>query len=375
LTVSQFGIQLWTEVAQAIFHSLLLFRIDTPAARPLFCIQPIDINPDDSLPKRSSRHIARIIIGIAGVSSLSLVVPPLLHGFAASEGVYPYLIATPIPPGDTAQTIPLLGSTYGGAPTPATYADGFLFSEADRSFAKTATISGEISVYVVREGDTLSQIAQMFDVSQNTILWANDIPRANLIKPGMVLNILPISGVRHTVKKGDTLASIAKNYKGDVDEILAYNQIDDGLTVGSVVVIPNGIVPETVVAKKSTSGVTSGGVVSAGLIHPLPNGRKTQGVHGYNGVDIAAPVGTTVRAAAAGKVIISASSGYNGGYGQYVVIKHANGSQTLYAHLSQNNVRVGASVSQGQSVGLVGNTGRSTGPHLHFEVRGAKNPF
>ena len=229
----------------------------------------------------------------------------------------------------------------------------------------------------MHEGDTLSQIAQMFDVSQNTILWANDIPRANLIKPGMVLNILPISGVRHTVKKGDTIASIVKKYKGDADEIIAYNQIEKELTVGSVIVVPNGIVPEVAVAKSNKGGVSgvTGGGASSGLIHPLPNGRKTQGIHGYNGIDIAAPVGTQVRVAAAGTVIISASSGYNGGYGQYVVVKHANGTQTLYAHLSSNTVRVGDTVSQGQKVGGVGNTGRSTGPHLHFEVRGGKNPF
>ena len=315
----------------------------------------------------------RIAIGTLGISSLSFVVPPLMSSLAASESDSPYVIVQPIQD-TTAQNIPLLGTTTATPLAVPGGADGFLFAENDRSFEKSGTVSGEISVYVVHEGDTLSQIAQMFDVSQNTILWANDIARANLIKPGMVLNILPISGVSHTVKKGDTIASLVKKYKGDADEIVAYNQLEGDLKVGSVVVIPNGIVAEVAVAK-STSGVTSGGSSSAGLIHPLPNGRKTQGIHGYNGIDIGAPLGTTVRAAAAGTVIISASSGYNGGYGQYVVVKHANGTQTLYAHLSSNAVRVGDKVSQGQKLGGVGNTGRSTGPHLHFEVRGAKNPF
>ena len=92
-------------------------------------------------------------------------------------------------------------------------------------------------------------------------------------------------------------------------------------------------------------------------------------------MDLAASIGTTIRAAAAGEVIVSKSTGWNGGYGQYIVIKHSNGSQTLYAHLSANSVGVGDSVAAGEVIGAMGNSGKSTGPHLHFEVRGAKNPF
>jgi murein DD-endopeptidase MepM/ murein hydrolase activator NlpD len=103
--------------------------------------------------------------------------------------------------------------------------------------------------------------------------------------------------------------------------------------------------------------------------------RKSQGIHGYNGVDLAAPTGTQVLAAASGQVLISRFGGWNGGYGNYIVIKHSNGTQTLYAHNSANYVSVGQWVSQGDVIGLVGNTGKSTGSHLHFEVRGAKNPF
>jgi len=110
--------------------------------------------------------------------------------------------------------------------------------------------------------------------------------------------------------------------------------------------------------------------------HPIPSGaRRTQGLHGYNGVDLGAPNGTPVVASAAGTVIISRQGGWNGGYGNYVVISHGNGTQTLYAHLSSNTVQTGDSVLQGQMIGYVGSTGRSTGAHLHIEVRGAKNPF
>ncbi|MCK5059525.1 MAG: M23 family metallopeptidase, partial [Candidatus Pacebacteria bacterium] len=105
------------------------------------------------------------------------------------------------------------------------------------------------------------------------------------------------------------------------------------------------------------------------------NGRKSQGLHGYNAVDIAAPYGTPIVAAASGVVIISRATGWNGGYGGYVVISHNNGTQTLYAHMSSDIVSVGDVVQQGQVIGYVGSTGRSTGPHLHIEVRGARNPF
>ncbi|MEK7135159.1 MAG: M23 family metallopeptidase, partial [Patescibacteria group bacterium] len=108
---------------------------------------------------------------------------------------------------------------------------------------------------------------------------------------------------------------------------------------------------------------------------PIRGGLKSQGIHGHNGVDLAAPVGTPIVASADGKVILSRTGGYNGGYGTYVVISHANGTQSLYAHMSANNVAVGEVVSQGQVIGAIGMTGKTTGPHIHFEIRGARNPF
>lgn len=236
--------------------------------------------------------------------------------------------------------------------------------------------SSEISVYTVRPGDTASQIAEMYDVSVNTIYWANDITNG-VIQPGDTLVILPISGVRHVVKDGETLSTIAKKFDGDVDEILNYNRLTsaDSLSVGDTIVIPNGEIasaPRRSYAKPvAASGVSGGSYFS----HPLPGSVRTQGLHGNNAVDFGAGVGTPIRAAAAGEVIISRASGWNGGYGKYVVIRHPNGTQTLYSHNSSNAVGVGAYVSQGQTIGYVGNTGRSTGPHLHFEVRGALNPF
>jgi len=290
-----------------------------------------------------------------------------------------------------AQTVSLLKAALHIDPNPAKGGGDIIVDEGtlvpdgdisdDDNTVNTLTSNGEISVYIVREGDTLSQIAEMFDVSAKTILWANDITDPSLIQPGDTLVILPITGVRHVVKSGDTIGGIAKKYDGDVDDILAYNQLTsaDEISIGDTVVIPGGEVAVPV-RSYATPVRTSGGVVasgggSAGFTHPLPGSVRSQGIHGYNGVDLAAGAGTPIRAAAAGEVILSKSSGWNGGYGLYVVIRHPNGTQTLYAHNSSNIVRVGQRVVAGQVIGYVGASGRSTGAHLHFEVRGARNPF
>jgi len=239
--------------------------------------------------------------------------------------------------------------------------------------------SDRISIYVVREGDNLSQIAEMFNVSVNTIIWANDIQRGDLIQTGEVLVILPVTGTSHTVKEGDTLASIAKKYKGDVDEIIAYNDLPEGeeLITGSQVIIPDGEVPyapKPIYASSMARG-TSGPNYVGYYARPISGGVKSQGLHGYNGVDLATYCGAPILAAATGDVIISRSYGWNGGYGNYIVISHPNGTQTLYAHNVKNIVTRGWHVVKGQVIGYIGTTGKSTGCHVHFEVRGAKNPF
>jgi len=236
---------------------------------------------------------------------------------------------------------------------------------------------GQINIYVVREGDTISQIAEMFNVSVNTIKWGNDI-KGNVLIPGQTLVILPVSGVRHTVKKGDTLAGITRAYKGDIKEVMDYNDVDEKskLVVGSEIIIPNGmLITSTSLAKSSKSSSQAQPEFKGYFLKPVNGSIRSQGIHGYNGVDLAAPIGTEILASADGSVTVSRSSGWNGGYGNYIVISHPNGTQTLYSHASQNAVSVGEFVTQGQVIGYVGSTGRSSGPHLHFEVRGAKNPF
>lgn len=251
----------------------------------------------------------------------------------------------------------------------------------EQEHGTTTRNSGEISVYVVREGDALSQIAEMFGVTTNTIVWANDLGSSRAIQPGQTLVILPIAGVQHKVAAGETLASIVKQYGADLDEVSAYNNLaaSGALTVGTELIIPGGSLHTAtektvaVAAPTKSSGAKTGG--SSWLANPAPGALRTQGVHGYNGVDLAGKLGSAIRAAASGKVIVAKGSGWNGGYGSYIVVKHSNGAQTLYAHLSSVGVAVGETVSQGEVIGAMGNTGKSTGTHLHFEVRGGRNPF
>ncbi len=247
--------------------------------------------------------------------------------------------------------------------------------------AVESSISYKISTYTVRRGDTLALIAKTFDVSEQTIRWANNISKGSKIKEGEVLVILPVSGVKHTIKNGETIASIAKKYGGDPDDIIDFNDLDPkgALEVGAIVLVPDGEVTEISAPSSAPSRTAivrgSGPEIVGYYLRPFAGGTRTRGIHGYNGVDIAAPRGTQIRASAAGTVIIARGAGWNGGYGNYIVIAHANGTQTLYAHMSAIRVSVGQSVGQGQDLGAVGSTGKSTGNHIHFEIRGAKNPF
>ncbi len=300
--------------------------------------------------------------------------------------------------------------------------NGPIGSAADVKPQEDKESSDRISVYTVRKGDTLKGIADMYDVSQNTILWANNLKSQKDFKVGDALVILPVSGIKYIVKKGDTVKSIALASKGNEDDIISYNNLDDkaSLSVGDEVFIPDAelspsspsstsiatssaattktktktstkIVKTAPLIAASSSGDDSTSVDTSSsnsssnsssqssssgyFTRPIVGGIKTQGLHGHNGVDLASSYGTPILAAASGQVIIARTGGWNGGYGNYIVISHNNGMQTLYGHLSAVKVTLGQQVTKGQVIGAMGSTGESTGTHLHFEVRGGVNPF
>lgn len=262
-----------------------------------------------------------------------------------------------------------------------------------------------ITTYIVKSGDTLSGIASQFGISTNTIRWANDLTPKSPIKVGDELIILPVTGITYTVKKGDTLSGIAIKFDASQAEILYYNDIEEkALKVGMEIIIPEAEplpvapakkvavkeTPKTLQKESSSPKVTKEATpkkdeddtdvktdVKTKFTNPVPGALLTQRIHDGNAVDFGLAVGTPVLAAAGGKVIIAKDSGYNGGYGDMIVITHNDGSQTLYAHLSKVDVSVGDTVSQGEVIGLSGNSGKSTGPHLHYKEisTGTKNTF
>lgn len=231
-----------------------------------------------------------------------------------------------------------------------------------------------MSIYVVREGDTLSEIAELFDVSVNTIKWENDL--GSTIRPGQELRILPVSGVSHTIKKGETFSKIAALYDVEVEDITIFNNLDETkLKVGEKIIVPNGVKASAAPSsgsstkKGSTTPSTTARVAQGYYIRPT-TGRVTSlfgprsGSYHY-GIDFGGATGTPIVAAATGTVV---KTSCGSGYGNCLIVQHDNGTQTLYAHASKIYVGVGTKVKQGQKIAAIGSTGRSTGPHLHFEI-------
>ncbi len=249
----------------------------------------------------------------------------------------------------------------------------------------TEVTQQQVTNYTVQGGDTISTIAEQFGVSTKTVLWANGLNEFDFIKPGQTLKIPPVSGVIHQVASGDTLGSIARKYNVSEDTILSYNRLADAsmISSGETLVVPGGEPPAPPAAAPSTKPSTnysspsqepnqpvppSAPSTSAKFAWPVP-GRKINQYFGYRhtGVDLGDPYGTPIYAAANG--VVETVQYLHYGYGYHVVIRHPNGYTTLYGHASKIFVKEGQVVQQGQTIALIGMTGRTTGPHLHFEVR------
>jgi len=246
-------------------------------------------------------------------------------------------------------------------------------------FGSTLSKEALTFTYVVEEGDTLSVIAEDFGISLSTLLWANNMGSKTILRSGDRLTILPVSGVTHTVSRGDTIGSIASLYKAEVEDILAYNRLgdDDIIKIDDVLVIPDGS-PHVRISAQAIPQTSIYSLTRLDGYFALPAlGRITYGLHRYNAIDIGGKdyCNTPIYAAAGGNVITADGVGWNGGYGKYLKINHPNGTVTLYAHNSQLLVVAGQHVFKGQVIALMGSTGNTTGCHVHFEVRGAQNPF
>ncbi|MDW7673120.1 MAG: M23 family metallopeptidase [Bacillota bacterium] len=228
------------------------------------------------------------------------------------------------------------------------------------------------TVYIVKQGDTLLTIAKKFQVNMEQLISLNKISNPNLISVGLMLTIPAIGAgerqsVIYQIKRGDTLSGIAKAYDVEMDTLIAYNKLKnpDRLTIGEEIVIPaQATVPASGGSVASqVSGITvSFGWPVQGII--TSNFGRRWGEFHY-GLDIAADTGDIVRAAASGKIV---AAGWRGTYGQAVIIEHNGIFSTLYAHNSSLLVSEGDWVEQGDPIAKIGSTGRSTGPHLHFEV-------
>lgn len=247
--------------------------------------------------------------------------------------------------------------------------------------------------YVVQPDDTLSTIAHSFELTSKTLVWANGMSDQDFIKPGQTLKIPPVEGYLYVVKKGETVASIVKKYGGEENAVLNANHLAtaEALQPGQEIIIPGGEPPAppapTPVQRRQAQ--IFGGTASGNAPPSAPAGRSrfiwptsmrkiNQYFRGryHTGLDIEGTYSTPIYAAAAGRVVYAGSD--RSGYGLHVVIDHGNGYETLYAHASKIFVSRGDAVKQGESIAMVGSTGRSTGTHLHFEIKtsgGFLNPL
>lgn len=221
--------------------------------------------------------------------------------------------------------------------------------------------------YVVRPGDTLSGIAARFDLSMGTIASFNDISDARRMPAGATYKIPSQDGQLHRVRRGESLSTISGRYGISINRIRDANDLQsDTLGIGQQLFIPDVEMDDTTLAM----------IKGELFVYPV-RGRLTDGFgyrhhpitgvwHMHNGIDIAGRVGTPIVAARSGTVVHIESQ--IGNYGRFVILSHPGGFQTLYAHLHSFAVRRGQYVSTGEKIGELGNTGLSTGPHLHFSI-------
>ena len=238
---------------------------------------------------------------------------------------------------------------------------GDIFGEAPQN-------KKEVTEYTIQPGDTIDSIAAAFEISANTLLWANDLSKGSALKVGQTLVVPPVSGVIYAVRSGDTISDIARIYKAKAEDIIAFNNLsgEGDIFVGDILIVPGGVMPAKALPSINAQ------LTDSFFIYPA-EGKITQGLHYYNAVDVANKCGTPIYAAAAG-VVQRIKFDYR--YGNYITILHSNGVVSYYGHLQAYFVKSGDQVNVGDRIALMGTTGKeSTGCHLHFQVTGTKNPL
>ena len=232
-------------------------------------------------------------------------------------------------------------------------------------------------IYTIEAGDTVASIAARFNISENTVLWANGLSKNSALKVGDHLTILPITGILHTVASGDTVLGIAKKYDAVATDMVEFNGLEDSskLSLGQKLIVPDGYVAPATTPRIAPAGPvdtsspapSAADSVGSGFLWPTTTRHISQSFRwGHTGIDIDNRSRPPVYAAEAGTVEFA---GWLGGYGNLLIINHGSGLATYYAHLDKFYVAKGISVAKGTALGQMGSTGRSTGPHLHFEVR------
>lgn len=256
------------------------------------------------------------------------------------------------------------------------YLDNSKHEEIERK-KQAATV--KLIEYLVKDGDTLWSIANAFDLDINSLFGCNKLPASNVLKVGATIVIPNQDGILYTVKSGQTVEKIAKEYGIYPEAIVSANKLVQGtaLAAGKEIFLPGAKISIGGDLKKAVAASTKEAASNSKFMWPLqgrvssqygwrrdPISKSKKDFH--TGLDIAAPRGRAVVAAMGGKVV---HSGWMGGYGNTVVIQHPNGLTSLYGHNSSLTVKKGATVKRGQKIALVGSTGRSTGNHVHFEIR------
>ena len=220
--------------------------------------------------------------------------------------------------------------------------------------------------HIVQSGENISTLARNFGLHQGTLISVNKITNTRLLQAGGILKIPNQDGILHTVKTGETLRSISESHRADPQAILVANELfSERIRVGTDLFIPGATLDWTSIQEINGDlfiWPIRGAITSHYGYRRSPfTGRREF----HNGMDIRGSTGTPVRAAMAGRV---SRVGYDNIFGNFVIINHHSGYRTLYGHLSVIRTRTGAYVGTGERIGDVGNTGRSTGPHLHFTV-------